>query len=225
MQDERSYRHRQADRDREADHWRERPYRPGPDARDRADRPQGWQDEPGAPGAYPTTGRDRAEGNGYWRDEDPRALVHHGVGYGGLDSKRSPYPFRGRRDHDIDRDGAYGEDRGFFEKAADEVQSWFGDDEAERRRQMDHRGRGPRNYARSDARIAEDVNDALTDDPELDASGIEVTVTDREVTLSGTVDSRFAKRRAEDCADRVSGVDHVQNNLRVRIAGDDPNVA
>lgn len=29
------------------------------------------------------------------------------------------------------------EDRGFFERAGDEVASWFGDDEAERRRQMD----------------------------------------------------------------------------------------
>ena len=36
-----------------------------------------------------------------------------------------------------------------------------------------------------------------------------------EVTLSGTVASREAKRRAEDVIDRVSGVKHVQNNLRV----------
>jgi hypothetical protein len=38
------------------------------------------------------------------------------------------------------------------------------------------------------------------------------------VTLNGTVTSRFAKRRAEDCADDVSGVGHVQNNLRVNTA-------
>ena len=37
-----------------------------------------------------------------------------------------------------------------------------------------------------------------------------------EVTLSGTVDSREAKRRAEDCAETISGVKHVQNNLRVQ---------
>ena len=49
---------------------------------------------------------------------------------------------------------------------------------------------------------------------------IEVTVRDREVTLDGTVDSRMAKRRAEDCADAVSGVEHVQNNLRVSRAAD-----
>ena len=35
------------------------------------------------------------------------------------------------------------------------------------------------------------------------------------MTLSGTVDSRDAKRRAEDIAESVPGVQHVQNNLRV----------
>jgi len=34
--------------------------------------------------------------------------------------------------------------------------------------------------------------------------------------LSGEVDSKQAKRHAEDCADGCSGVEHVQNNLRVR---------
>jgi len=108
-------------------------------------------------------------------------------------------------------------DRGFWDKATDEVSSWFGDERAEQRREMDRfRGRGPKNYARSDARILEDVNDRLTDDGWLDASDIEVTVNDREVTLSGHVDSRAAKRRAEDLAEMVSAVRHVQNNLRVR---------
>ena len=80
---------------------------------------------------------------------------------------------------------------------------------------MGTRGRGPRNYARSDDRIKEDVNDRLTDDGFLDATEIECSVDNREVTLSGTVDSRQAKRRAEDLAESVSGVTHVQNNLRV----------
>ena len=109
-------------------------------------------------------------------------------------------------------------DRGFLDKAADEVQSWFGDDEAQQRRQRDHRGRGPRGYQRSDERITEDVHHRLTEDRFLDASDIEVTVSGREVTLSGTVNSREAKRHAEDCVDEVSGVEHVQNNLRVRKA-------
>ena len=114
-----------------------------------------------------------------------------------------------------EREDTYGGDnRGFFDKASDEVQSWFGDEE--QRRERDHRGKGPRNYQRSDERIAEDVHQRLADDHHLDASDIEVTVSGREVTLNGMIGSRGAKRHAEDCADAVSGVEHVQNNLRLR---------
>jgi osmotically-inducible protein OsmY len=81
-----------------------------------------------------------------------------------------------------------------------------------------HRGRGPKNYSRSDHRIQEDVNDRLTDDHFLDATHIDVNVAGGEVTLSGTVTNRTDKRRAEDLADEVSGVKHVQNNLRIQDA-------
>lgn len=82
-----------------------------------------------------------------------------------------------------------------------------------------HRGRGPRNYVRSDARVREDVSDRLSDDPWLDASEIEVQVAGCEVTLNGTVQSREDRRRAEDLAEQARGVTHVQNNLRVRPTG------
>jgi hypothetical protein len=52
----------------------------------------------------------------------------------------------------------------------------------------------------------------------VDASDVEVNVSNCEVTLSGMVDNREERRRAEDCAERVSGVTHVQNNLRVKQA-------
>jgi len=78
------------------------------------------------------------------------------------------------------------------------------------------RGQGPKGYERSDERIREDLHERLTEDPQLDASDIEVAVEAREVTLSGRVASRADKRRAEDIAESVSGVGHVQNNLRVR---------
>lgn len=111
----------------------------------------------------------------------------------------------------------YGRDeRGFFDKAGDEIASWFGDEDAARRRQMDHRGRGPGGYTRSDERILEDACDSLTEDWQVDARNIQVTVKGAEVTLDGTVDSRSAKRRAEDCVHDISGVKHVQNNLRVQ---------
>ena len=106
--------------------------------------------------------------------------------------------------------------RDFVDRAGDEIASWFGDDEAEARREADHRGRGQEVYVRSDARIEEDIHDRLTDDRFVDAREITVSIKDREITLDGTIGSRRAERRAEDCADIISGVTHVQNNLRVR---------
>jgi osmotically-inducible protein OsmY len=106
--------------------------------------------------------------------------------------------------------------RDWWDRTSDEVMSWFGDEDAARRRQMDHSGRGPANYTRSDERIREDVNDNLTDDWAVDARNIAVAVSNGEVTLDGTVSTRLQKRRAEDCAEDVSGVKNVQNNLRVQ---------
>ena len=78
-----------------------------------------------------------------------------------------------------------------------------------------HRGKGPRGYRRSDARIHEDVCESLMEDEFLDASRIEVAVDAGEVTLSGYVEDKWSKRTAEDDADGVRGVRHVQNNLRI----------
>src|SRR6185369_14533818 len=127
----------------------------------------------------------------------------------------------GGRSSEYDRDRYdRGEDRGWWDRASDAVASWFGDEDAERRRHMDqqreHRGRGPKGYRRSDERIKEDVNDRLSDDYYVDASDIEVAVSNTEVTLTGTVNSRDDKRRAEDIAESVSGVTNVENRLRVK---------
>ena len=171
---------------------------------------------------YGRSGYGGQRGSGY-RDSD----------YGRRQEYRDGYDDRGFRDryyagqsHGSQDYGGRNEDRGYFERAGDEMASWFGDDDAARRREMDarrgdagaqhHRGRGPRGYTRSDDRIREDVSDRLTDDPYIDASEIDITVSNCEVTLSGTVDDRRAKRRAEDVVETISGVRHVQNNLRVR---------
>lgn len=76
-------------------------------------------------------------------------------------------------------------------------------------------GRGPKGYSRSDDRIREDVCDRLSADDDVDASEIEVTVKDGEVTLTGSVQTRSMKHQAEDLADDVLGVKDVHNNLRV----------
>jgi BON domain len=77
-------------------------------------------------------------------------------------------------------------------------------------------GRGPQGYKRSDERITEDINEELTQDPDIDAANIAVEVQNGEVTLKGTVPDRESKRRAEDLAESTSGVKQVQNQLRVR---------
>ena len=112
-------------------------------------------------------------------------------------------------------------DRNWWEKTKDEVSSWFGDSDAERRRRQDeqvggqHKGKGPRGYQRSEERIKEDVCDRLCDHPAIDASNINIEVSGTEVVLTGTVASKDEKRRAEDIAESVSGVRNVENRIKV----------
>ena len=61
-----------------------------------------------------------------------------------------------------------------------------------------NRGKGPKGFKRTDERLQEDISQRLSDDHELDASNIEVTVRNGEVTLQGTVTERRAKRLAEE---------------------------
>lgn len=176
-------------------------------------------------------GRGRYYGEPYRRGYRGR---DYGEPYGGYDYGRYEYADRAREpyyQHGYEFEyrepyyrGGYRrgpEDRGFFERASDEIRSWFGDEDAERRRRVDetrrgkHVGRGPRGYQRSDERIREDINDRLTEDGYIDATDIEVVVNNSMVTLTGRVDSRGDKRRAEDIADSVSGVTDVSNQLRV----------
>ncbi len=77
-------------------------------------------------------------------------------------------------------------------------------------------GRGPRGWQRSDNRIYEDVCDRLAEHGGVDASNIQVEVKNAEVTLRGTVDSRAAKRMAEDVTESAAGVRDVHNELKVR---------
>lgn len=130
---------------------------------------------------------------GGWRDDD------------GDDGDRSAWARERERRRQAHDGGRFSEHRG-------EGGFLWSSGGAEGRR----RGRGPKNYTRSDDRIREDVCDRLMQDPHVDASGIEVTSSGGEVALDGTVDERFMKRRAEDIAESVSGVTHVQNNLRLR---------
>ncbi len=76
-------------------------------------------------------------------------------------------------------------------------------------------GRGPRGYRRSDERLRDEVVQKLTHHGQLDAHGIDVQVDQGEVTLTGEVDNRQAKRLAEDLAASVPGVVDVHNRLNI----------
>jgi len=69
-----------------------------------------------------------------------------------------------------------------------------------------------------DERIRKKVTDRMVDDTDLDASDIKVGVDEGAVTLSGSVDSLWDKRRAEDIAKSVFGVRVVNNKLRASMA-------
>lgn len=186
----------------------------------------GWENEHDERSRYgnPMGGSGFERGYNQSRNDYSQQRYNNQSGY------RSAENYGSGRDYDYDRGGdrygrgsqGYGnEDRGWWDRASDAVASWFGDEEAERRRRMDEqrahrRGRGPKGYRRSDERIKEDVNDRLGDDYYIDASDIEVAVENSEVTLTGTVKSRTDKRRAEDIAESVSGVTNVENRLRVK---------
>ncbi|HVJ03830.1 MAG TPA: DUF2171 domain-containing protein [Sphingomonas sp.] len=81
--------------------------------------------------------RGRDYGGGAWdRDRSERGSDRgwgeRMRGYAGYGASAGRMQERGGR-------GGYEDDRGFLERAGDEVRSWFGDEEAERRREMDQR--------------------------------------------------------------------------------------
>lgn len=141
----------------------------------------------------------RGRGGAQYRDER----------HGGGPARRSPGGGANHDHRNYDRGSYAGYGRDDLDRPGASRPDW--DD-----REHGFRGHGPKGYARPDERIREDVCDRLTDDPRVDASEMEISVSNGEVTLSGTVRDRLHKRRAEDCVDRISGVRHVQNNLRIQ---------
>ena len=111
--------------------------------------------------------------------------------------------------------GGYGEGRGYGGRPESGFGPGFSESAYSAAQRRSHAGRGPKGYQRSDDRIREDVCETFTRDDELDASDIEIRVEKGEITLTGTVESREAKRLAEDLAERCSGVKEIHNQLRV----------
>lgn len=148
-------------------------------------------------GQYSAGGNDFSERlrNLDGRDEDVRRQdpYMYGESYGGRPLDR---PWE-RQNYRVDDGFAPRERRGIVEN----VKSFF--------------GVGPKGYRRSDERIREDVCEALSEHPEVNAAEIEVRVKDGHVILTGTVDNRWMKRQAEDAVAYVSGVEDVRNELTI----------
>jgi hypothetical protein len=77
-------------------------------------------------------------------------------------------------------------------------------------------GKGPKDDARADRRLFDEVCERLRADDQLDASDVTVTVRAAEVTLEGTVADRHARERAEAISASVSGIREVHNHLRAQ---------
>ena len=222
------YRDRSNDRDFEDEDARRasRRYRPGADRYGRSDYDSryGRSDYGGSRSDADRTYDDRRTagygsrpyGSGYGRDDDRYGSGSYGRRYTGSYSggtyDRGDYG----RSRDYDRpafrsDDDYGSR---FGRSASYDRDAFGADT--NRYDGPHSGVGPSGYARSKERIQEDVNERLKHHGMLDATHIRVSVDDDgDVTLEGTVDSRRAKRIAEDVAETVRGVDDVHNRLRI----------
>jgi osmotically-inducible protein OsmY len=68
---------------------------------------------------------------------------------------------------------------------------------------------------RPDASISRDVRELLTDAPDIDSSGVDVSVHEGSVTVSGRVAESYEKRRVEDLIGQIWGVREVHNHLSV----------
>ncbi|HET9279870.1 MAG TPA: BON domain-containing protein [Flavitalea sp.] len=204
---------------------------------------QGWQQS--GSGEYRNENdwtRNQGYGSGQNQDWQQSRNMNYGSRYGTSGSYEGPFDkgygegygssgYSGNRryggqNYGNQNYGSSGQDRNrdWWDRTKDEVSSWFGDEDAERRRRVDriqgpHKGKGPKDYQRSEDRIREDVCDRLSDDDYVDASNIQVQIQGTEVILTGTVDSREQKRRAEDVVESISGVRNVENRIRVEQSG------
>jgi osmotically-inducible protein OsmY len=151
---------------------------------------------------YERTERDSVEG---------RSGYNEGMYPGGPMQRR--YGSQGYQGWGQQQGGA--QQRGGVAHGTQGVASQHGWNEQGMRMSPGHRGKGPSGYTRSDDRIREIVCEVLMEDDHVDASNIEVSVKNGEVTLTGTVEDRGQKRMAEDCIEHLSCVRDVVNQLRI----------
>ncbi len=175
-------------------------------------------------GPAPDRARDRFESQGYRSGGDDYSSTDYGMrSYRNRESREfrdygSPYAGRPSYEEQAYRPGAFSNRSGgrgsYSEPSYDQgryASSQYDPQTGHRRE-----NRGPKGYKRSDERIREDVCDRLSHQWDVDASEVEVQVSNGEVTLTGSIADREQKFRVEHIADGVGGVNEVHNQLRVK---------
>lgn len=158
---------------------------------------------------------DRRYGRKYDRDADMGGSHWSGAsGRGGMMGRPPWADGRSFAGNDFDRSGgSRGSDMGFASPYHQQAEH----EQRERERERGpHYGKGPKGYKRSDARILDDVCEAIADQGHIDASDVEVKVEEGVVILTGTVGLRHQKRALEMLVENCRGVDEVRNELRLR---------
>lgn len=161
------------------------------------------------------------------RDSGERSGGHYGMGgaergynmggYGGMESYEQGYR-PGSYDRLLDvteRYYGYGDEEYGLAREEDELY-WYEQDQRQRSERPS--GKAPKGYTRSDDRIREDICERLMHSP-YDASEVEITVSDGDVTLTGTVHNRADKWGIEDVAEVILGVQEIQNQIRISREG------
>jgi osmotically-inducible protein OsmY len=111
---------------------------------------------------------------------------------------------------------AYGRSSG---QAYDQV---YGRQSRDSNRDPSYRGKGPKDYKRSDDRLKEIACELLMEAPHIDASDITVEAKNGEITLKGSVSDRRAKHAAEDLLEGRAGVTEIHNQLRIQSRSEGP---
>jgi hypothetical protein len=182
-------------------------------------------------GEYSDEGRGDYRSSGSWQGSDEQRS--YGGGYGPGRGSRGRYSEHyglargGQREYDPDyragfgsergehyglgRSGSYGEDYG----SGRGQEGRYGGEQGRRGSALQRYRRGPKGYTRTDERIREDVSERLMSAYDIDSSEVSISVKDGKVTLEGTVPERRMKHAIEDIADGCSGVQDVDNRVRV----------
>jgi len=167
-----------------------------------------------------------------WDDQRSRGFTGQGQNWRGGSPSYRQQPDYGRnramgsqgqwneRNARTERDeGAYrqGQGSGYYGSQSSYGRNWpqSGGNEYGGSAQTSFRGRGPKGYQRTDDRLKEMICEQLMEDPDIDASDVNVEVSGSVVTLTGTVDNRRVKYEIEDTIERVGGIRDINNQLRV----------